>query len=315
MVGMGHIYRALSLANELYDNEVIFITDKSSQRVVNQLIEHSYPLQVYHGNEITNRIISLNPNLVVNDILNTNSSYINQLRDVGIRVVNFEDLGTGATAADLTINELYDRPQLSGGNVLWGYQNFFVREEFENAVPLRFAEKVENILLVFGGTDQHNLSEKIFFAIESICQELSIFIDVVSGPGYSGYRSLARKMESRKCGRITHATGVISRIMEKSQIAITSNGRTVYELAHMNIPSIVIPQHEREKTHAFADERNGFIPMDTYSEGKTEIEIRKLLRNLITDTTYRYKLFSSMQPLSFSRNRKRIVQYLVNLLQ
>ncbi len=142
---MGHIYRALSLANELYDNEVIFITDKSSQRVVNQLIEHSYPLQVYHGNEITNRIISLNPNLVVNDILNTNSSYINQLKDVGIRVVNFEDLGTGATAADLTINELYDRPQLSGGNVLWGYQNFFVREEFENAVPLRFAEKVENI--------------------------------------------------------------------------------------------------------------------------------------------------------------------------
>ena len=44
--------------------------------------------------------------------------------------------------------------------------------------------------------------------------------------------------------------------MEQSQLAIVSNGRTLYELAHMNIPAIVLSQHKRESTHSFAYEEN-----------------------------------------------------------
>ena len=70
-------------------------------------------------------------------------------------------------------------------------------------------------------------------------------IFIVTGPGYSGYETFRREVVGDSDVDLTHATGVISRIMEKVQLAITSNGRTVYELAHLSIPAIVIPQHER----------------------------------------------------------------------
>ena len=91
------------------------------------------------------------------------------------------------------------------------------------------------ILLTFGGTDQHNLSARIYTAIADLCAKHRVYIHIVSGPGYSQFDTLRMKIESL-CGvSVTHATGVISKIMENCQIGITSNGRTVYELAHMNI--------------------------------------------------------------------------------
>ena len=68
-------------------------------------------------------------------------------------------------------------------------------------------------------------------------------------------------MEKEKNVKLTKSTGVISSIMEQCQLAIVSNGRTVYELAHMNIPSITIAHHIREETHKFASKENGFLPL------------------------------------------------------
>ena len=60
---------------------------------------------------------------------------------------------------------------------------------------------------------------------------------------------------------LTHSTNVISKYMLKSDIAICSNGRTVHELAHLNIPSIVISQHNRELTHNFSNPKNGVFQL------------------------------------------------------
>ena len=93
-------------------------------------------------------------------------------------------------------------------------------------------------------------------------RKYKIFIQIVTGPGYRGFTHLEKIVSQTSGVSLTHATGVISSMMESADIAITSNGRTVYELAHMNIPGIVIPQHEREETHSFAQEQNGFIKME-----------------------------------------------------
>ena len=85
----------------------------------------------------------------------------------------------GAKLADLTINELYDKPQLEGGNILWGCDYFFVREEFDDARAHRFRKKLDTILLAFGGTDQHDLSGNIFHAIKDICIQHRIRIHIV----------------------------------------------------------------------------------------------------------------------------------------
>ena len=53
--------------------------------------------------------------------------------------------------------------------------------------------------------------------------------------------------------------------MMESDIAICSNGRTE-ELAHLNVPSIVISQHDRELTHNFSKKHNGIESLGKYKK-------------------------------------------------
>ena len=313
-VGMGHIYRALAVASEMQDKEVLFVCNFDSRSAVEKLLRKKYWLGVYDSTEIVTRIIELKPDLVINDILDTEAHDITLLRESGAAVVNFEDLGTGAIVSDLTINELYDRPQLSGGKVLWGHNYFFVREEFQGTKPCVFKPNVEHVLLTFGGTDQHNLSELIYDQIKDLCKEHGAFIQIVTGPGYRNYHSLKEKVSRVDGASITHSTGVISRIMGDAQIAITSNGRTVYELAHMNVPTIVIPQHERERTHSFATKEHGFIPMSTYKKDTTEKLICKMVEPLLRDASYRLELYRKMTRFSFGDNKKTVLNEILRLI-
>ena len=313
-VGMGHIYRALSLAHEITNHEVIFVSTSENTVAVNKLAGYEYWLGIYEKGEIVDGIISLKPDLVINDILSTTEADVMPLRENGIKVINFEDLGEGAKLANLTINELYDTPKIEGDNILWGYQYFFIRDEFYDAKSHRFKKKVDTILLTFGGTDQNNLSDKVYEAIHKTCQLRRIRLHIVTGVGYKGYAQLKAKTKGDPLVSLTRSTGVMSRIMEKSQIAIVSNGRTVYELAHMNIPGIVISQHQRESTHNFASAETGYLSFGLYESENSEAELVIQLKKLLDDEDYRRQLFNQTKKYRFNDNKKKVLKAILAFL-
>lgn len=316
-VGMGHIYRCLALAHEIADHEIRFVCDRRSQVAANTLAGYDYWLGVYEPEEIEAAILHLKPDLVVNDVLDTDAGYVCRMKECGSRVVNFEDLGSGARHADLTINDLFDEPRIEGESILWGHEWFFVRDEFTDATPHRFSEQVSRLLIAFGGTDPNDLTRKILRIVAPYCRETGIAIDVVTGEGYGHIKELEEEVASFDNAEIsyTYATGVISHIMEGTQIAICSNGRTVYELAHMNIPSIVLAHHERERTHRFACEENGFIPLGIYSGKDSDENVLKALRHLVEDSKYRQKLFLRMPRANFTSNKRKVVERILDLLK
>ena len=314
-VGMGHIFRALSIAHELTDHELLFVSDHHNQVAVNELAGYDYWLGIYDGSEITQKIIDLQPDLVINDILDTDLRYIETLRNAGIAAVNFEDFGDGAKIANLTIHELFDAPQFDGSNVRWGHEYFFTRDEFDAAKPNDFRELVTDVLLAFGGTDQHNLSWTIYNAIRDFCSESGIFIHVVVGPGYEKFDELIAKVGPAKNVFITHASGVISSIMERVQLAITSNGRTVYELAQMNVPGIVISQHLREESHLFACPENGFIPLAISSEVELQEKTLEVFEGLVRNQEVRHGLFMNASRFDFNPNKKKVVSEILQVLE
>ena len=309
-IGMGHVYRALSLAHALTKHRVVFATNKESAITVRRLVGDEYRVEVSAAEEVVANIINLQPNLVVNDILDTEVTEVAPFQSNGIRVVNFEDLGPGARVANVTINELYDEPRSSGSNIRWGNSYFFMRDEFLDAKPRQYSNDVRCLLLAFGGTDQHNLSFKILRTVYEECLAWKIQITIVTGPGYSRYSNLQKQVSSMRNASLTHATGVISKIMEQADLAITSNGRTVYEMAHMNIPAIVIPQHAREQTHSFACLENGFVALKPYTPGVTEGETSRSLRKLLVDADYRRQLYKSTRRFSFSENKAHVIRLL-----
>ncbi|MBF0136840.1 MAG: hypothetical protein H7833_20130 [Magnetococcus sp. DMHC-1] len=315
--GTGHIFRAMALAHEITDHEIVFVCNDLHHETVKKLAGFDYRLDVFSDSEMVDSILRLKPDMVVNDILDTDAAYIDRLHQAGIKVVNFEDLGSGAPLADLTINELYDEPQIQGHTIHWGHGYFFLRDEFNDARPHRFREKVESILVTFGGTDPNDFTRKIFHAIHPYCREKGIRIFIVTGAGYGNIEVLNRELAAMQSADVvfTHATGVISQIMEMTPIAISANGRTVYELAHMHIPAIVLSHHAREITHRFAREENGFLNQDIYHAGLTEQTVLANLQRLVEDHAFRRELFDRVRRYNFTRNKSKVLRMILKILE
>jgi len=313
-VGMGHIYRATSLADELVDHEIMFLTDTNSDLAITYLSERPQWFGAFAEKEMTAQILALAPDLVIFDVLDTKKEEIIPLREKGIRVVSFEDLGGGSAHTTLTINELYDVPELHGDNYRWGREFFFVRDEFLSVAPRERPERVNNLLLTFGGVDQHDLSQKIFLQIRDLCREAEIQIHIVTGPGYREEGALRQLVDTTPGVDMTHATGVISRIMADADLAISSNGRTVYELAHMNVPGIVVEQHAREGTHRFACPENGFINVGLYNAAQTSLAVERAFADLVADNRELGKLYDKTVRHNFSKSKSRGIIEIKRLL-
>ena len=140
-VGMGHIYRALTLAHEFSNYEVLFVTDMDNQIAVESILKEDYWLGVYSVADVTSQIKSLQPEVVIYDALDTSCHDVRELRDSGVVVVSFEDLGDGSRYTNLTINELFDKPQFEGDHILWGHDYFWTGvfwRQFSNSTCTNF---------------------------------------------------------------------------------------------------------------------------------------------------------------------------------
>ncbi len=313
-VGMGHIYRALSIAEELKDHELLFLTDLESDLAISYLQMRKSWVGAFPESEIVPKLIELEPDLVIFDALDTVAKNIQALRAKDIDVLSFEDLGDGSRFTNCTINELFDAPELPGEHYRWGKEYFFIRDEFLLARPKSISPRISSLLLTFGGADQHDLSTKVFLKIRDFCIKEEILIYIVTGPGYNGLNRLENIVNGSRNVSLTHATGVISKIMERVDLAVSSNGRTVYELAHMNVPGIVIDQHAREGTHRFAREANGYIGLGLYNPGKTEEIVVTNIEELVNNYGKYEELYRNVLPHNFSKGNSKSVYEIQRLL-
>ena len=314
-IGMGHIYRALTIAHEIDDHEIFFMCTKNSDIAISNITEKDYPTYV-QTETLVNQVLTIRPDLVINDILDTDKDYILTLKQNNIKVVNFEDLGTGATQTDLTINEIFSSPLFPGANILWGSEYFFLRDEFNDARINKYREVVDSVLITFGGTDPQNYTQKVLEQIAPICEEKDIKIYIVNGAGFMHRESLMTSLTDFAHLDIeyTQATSIISKVMESVDIAVSSNGRTIFELAHMHIPSLVLSQHERETTHSFTCEDNGFIPLGVIEKKNNEQLIRKWFTRIVEDNSFRKNLYDNMIKHDFLKNKRMVIKKILKLL-
>ena len=90
---------------------------------------------------------------------------------------------------------------------------------------------------MFGGTDPLDLSVRLFrYAQRRVKSDPGITFDFVLGPGYSG---LLSEKESEESIEISADVVRVSDHMQKADLAISSQGRTTFELACISVPTIV----------------------------------------------------------------------------
>lgn len=310
-IGLGHIYRGLLLASNLIDHDVRFVLSKKSDIGLEKIRNNCYPYIIIDRNEdIINLIEKYSCDIVINDILDTDKDYILKLKQTGVRVVNFEDLGPGADFADAVINDLYEK-QKEGNHYFWGSDYYCIRDEFFLAKPKDFSHVVKEVLILFGGTDPCNLTERLLDVIISLPKDLDIKYTFILGIGYNKTDELIERVKKTNLNiEVVQDVKLMTEYMAKADIAISSQGRTMFELAFMAVPTILLAQNTRELHHDFGYLKNGFINLGLGREVDDQT-IRETLIWLINSPQIRYQMRKQMLSINLKNGIKRVIKIIL----
>ncbi len=253
--GMGHIYRALEIADEFYTKPDIYYDKNQTEKEIFG--------KTYHNLIAVNGIADLfakckkkDYNIFINDILTTSIDYMIGLRSVlpHAKIINIEDDGEGIHKADLVINALYNDSEFK--QVYSGEKYYIAGKTFMFYNPITIKKKVEKVFITFGGADPQNYSDRLLNIISKEEYSKYKFIVVLGRAKHNIDKLLEYNNYSNI--EVVYDISNMPELMSQCDVAVTSRGRTGYELAMLGIPSIVMAQNKREEKHGFISNENGF---------------------------------------------------------
>lgn len=253
--GIGHIYRALEIADEFYVKpDIYYDTNQTAPKAFGNTNHTLIPVngiaelyQICKEKQYT---------IFINDILTTSIDYMIGLRSMmpNAKIVNFEDDGEGTTKADLVFNALFHDEALP--QVKAGEKYYISGKTFMFYEPIRIKEKVKRVFISFGGADPQNYSDRLLNIISKQEYKDYQFVVVLGRAKYN----VDTLMEFNKYEniKVLYDVANMPELMTSCDMGITSRGRTGYELALLGIPSIAMAQNKREEKHGFVCNENGF---------------------------------------------------------
>ena len=313
-IGLGHVYNMLTVLNHFRNDEILIIMNLKKDLGKSKFKEQLYRVKTYRTNfELASIIKKFEPNMIFNDILDTDIKYIKNLRREKRLIVNFEDLGNGRNYADLIFNPIFFS-RTKKKNEYFGSDYACVRDEFRiwqnDSRPIK--KNVENVLIIFGGTDPTNKTLKVLKIISKIKQK-NIKFSVILGLGLKNkteVKNLANKMNNEGFNiEIIESIDFLAKIMRDSDFAISSNGRTIFELASMKKPIISISVNEREKLHCFVEQSKIGYNITLNSKKDEKIFLKKF-ENMLQEQTRKkiVKNFDQLKLLNGVDKVKHIIE-------
>lgn len=291
-VGLGHLYRTLALADRFVGHGVVFLTTASDDHALALIEGAGYSVRREAETSLGKALEETGVDLVMNDILDTKAEYIQELRERGLFVVNFEDLGRGADEAHLVFNALYEQSHPKPTH-RFGHEYECLSDRFLLYHPIEFRQPPRTLLLTFGGVDQNDLTRTILELTPRILKATPLErVIAIVGPGYAHATALQKTEKTLEGYDVEVHPSVenMPALMRRGDLAVTSNGRTVYELAAMGIPTISIAQNDRETTHLFSRDAGGVrylgaapaVSSRTILEAITDIAVNEKVRHAMS---------------------------------
>jgi spore coat polysaccharide biosynthesis predicted glycosyltransferase SpsG len=248
---------------------------------------------------------SFRADLVVLDVLDTELELVQALRSRSCKVVSFEDLGEGASAADLVVSDIYPSPNAQ--KELLGIEHAILAPGFEVIErKAKIGPAVEHVLVLFGGTDPSELAKKSLTALELA--------------GYKGKVSCVRGLGASDVNleydldlEVLRDVKNIASLMASADLALSSAGRTITELASVGVPTICLAQNSKELSHTHAIKDHGVINLGL-GQSVTPKALSEALAELIADQGMRQELSQSALSATAKRSNERVARAILEEL-
>jgi len=314
-LGLGNVFRSLSLANQIKDEdqyEILFVT--SSEEYVRDIIAKQHFTVVYMKElgVILDFIIKKSPNLVIIDYLNISENFTKTIKnETHARIVIIGNISEANNYADLVINAIIgtdfkNNIRIDSHNTLYleGPKYLVLRDEFTiNAGKYQYSGQLKNVTLLFGGTDQANLSCKI---LEDLA-DYDFNIRIILGAGYKYDEELSLIIKNKKLEnkvQILRNIYNISEVLLLSDFIVTSAGTSLFEAFSLEVPALAFFQNKSQQ-----DVFGSFYRTEKYEEIKHP---KEYIEDLYKDNNL-YK--ENLHKLSVGTGKGEIINNIINLLK
>lgn len=258
-MGMGHVYRSLAVAEALKDSsraDVAFLMNVDHAEGIATVSQAGVPVRAFKAGSleaVLDAIRDFAPGILVNDLPFVEETYLRALGRLGVVTVNLvdtvDDLETVSRDAQLVISVMTEDRETPEGFYA-GPSYAILRRHFQGRDlerPVRAPDDAKRrVLLTFGGADPQGLTIKASRALASADEGVSV--TAVAGPAFPhgpAFEALQRELD-RKVPLLRGLDAQIADHMLASDLVVCSGGMSVYELAALGTPALVLAQNGRE---------------------------------------------------------------------
>ncbi|ARP94070.1 UDP-2,4-diacetamido-2,4,6-trideoxy-beta-L-altropyranose hydrolase [Bordetella genomosp. 13] len=308
VVGTGHVYRCLALADEarMCDWAVAFICRAAPGHLGELLAARGYRVHFVDDDEDWEvdaraashvlRSIGTVDWLVV-DHYGLDARWESAVRAYVDRIAVFDDLANRPHASDLLVDSSHDpaesclyRPLTPSGCRLaigLGYVPLR-REFFERRPPVRSHHDVRRILVTLGGNDPLNATELALDALNS-AQFAHIQVDVTLGTSNPRLRSLQDKAANMPNVNAYVQHSRMVDLMEQADLCLGAGGTTAWERCYMGLPALVLVLADNQRDLAAKLDRLGCARNLGFAGSLDVMSLRAALFDAVEDSAWRQR--------------------------
>lgn len=329
-LGMGHIMRCLGLAKILEKKHDVFFVSRNFGEAIGEIRKSGFVVEKLDAgldeggqiNEALKIVKKTRPDILITDLFKINKDFSADLKRLGVYIISLDEIGETKLRSDIIINSSvvgswhgYDR--------LYHVANFFIGPEYFLTKNLfspfikkkkRVQKVVRDILVIMGGADPKKLSINVLKWLGKIRPDDGFRIKLVVGPGVKHRREIAEAAKKYSNVSLLDKPANVARPMYEADLAICAGGFSLYELAAVGTPAVVLCHAEHELSTAEEMQRRGVcvnLGMGTeVSEAKFIGSVKKLIR----DEKMRRKMSRSGKGTVDGRGMERVVK-IINSVQ
>ncbi|MDP4093171.1 MAG: UDP-2,4-diacetamido-2,4,6-trideoxy-beta-L-altropyranose hydrolase [Bacillota bacterium] len=332
-IGMGHIMRCLSLAEELerIGCSVYFLSNFAAGiREIGKAGLKAIELQ---GSDLDSSIdLKSEADLIIKligtyeidvliiDTYNVDFEYLSKLKKNVKKLVYIDDINKFSYPVDVLVNgnitgEYLNYHKYSENEMmLLGPQYNLIRGEFKN-LPARSTNKeVKSMMITTGGSDPYNLSIRIPEVLLKVDELKDLKVNIVVGNMFSNKDRL-HEMRKKNENIILHENvRHMSEIMLSSDLAISSGGSTLYELCACGLPTLAFIMADNQEFIAEKMSEFGYVKNLGWYNELDEKVIKDNVKLISEDCRLRKEMAIRGQTLVDAQGAKRVATSIIGQL-
>lgn len=286
-VGYGHITRCSALYEELEEREcdVNFVIN-GDKEVSSILGNKKFVLKDWRDKDYLFNLLSENDYVIIDSYLADEEIY-EYIADKVKKALYIDDnmrinYPKGIVCNPSIYGKELSYPLKENIKYLLGIDYVILRKEFINIPEKDIKDKIEDILITFGGSDITNMTPKV---LEELRENYSqVNKHVIIGKGFSNIEEIKSISDEKTLFYYSLDAEEMKTLMLKCDFAISAAGQTIYELLRVGIPFIPIQVADNQENNIKGLEKIGIKSseikdLDNFKKSDIFCRLRNNLKN------------------------------------